>query len=207
MGYTEKNLAPGETILHRARYHWVFYRTTLLLLFLAMLLGASALYAARVSPEENTPRIAGYLAIGFLVLAAGHFVVRRIRAAADEYVVTNRRVIRKVGLIAREVEQAPVEKIQDVTVRQGVLARLLGYGDIVLETASESGRISIPDVAGPERFRSALWGQAAAPAQASAESARPSAAERLAELDELRRRGLLSQPEYEDKRRQIVGSL
>ena len=134
--------------------------------------------------------------------------------AADEFVVTNRRVLRKVGLFAREAEHAPIEKIQDITIDQGVTARLLGYGTVALETASERGRIVFPDIARPEAFRNAIWGQGAtpvgapggAPASAPAAAA-PPAAQRLSELEDLRTRGLLSTEEYVRKREEILKSL
>jgi len=40
MGYAEKNLAPGESIALRCRYHWVIYRAAMTLIFFAVLLGA-----------------------------------------------------------------------------------------------------------------------------------------------------------------------
>src|SRR6266849_4787360 len=112
-----------------------------------------------------------FLALGFAALAAVLFLARRIRASADEFVVTNRRVMRKTGLVAREIEQVPVEKIQDVTVEQGVLGRLLGYGTVLVETASERmGMLAFPDIARPEAFRNALWGRAADSGAATAAS-------------------------------------
>jgi hypothetical protein len=30
MSYVERNLAPGETVVYRARYHWIYYGTALL---------------------------------------------------------------------------------------------------------------------------------------------------------------------------------
>ncbi len=216
MGYAEKNLAPNETIVYRARYHWIYYGLPLLLLVLAALLGLASLYALKTSPQDDTlGRVVSYLALAFLVLAGASFLVRRIRASADEYVVTNRRVIRKYGLIAREVEQAALERIQDITIRQNVPARLLGYGTVVLETASETGRIVFPQIAQPEALRNALWGQATAPAAVAAPVAhsavpaipRASTRQRLAELEELKTRGLVSQEEYAAKRGEILNTL
>jgi len=122
--------------------------------------------------------------------------------------------MRKIGLLAREAEQAPIEKIQDVTIDQGVTARLLGYGTVVLETASEKGQIVFPDISRPEAFRNAIWGQAAGAATAvtgipssRSRPARPSSAERLAQLEDLRTRGLLSTEEYARKREEILSSL
>jgi membrane protein YdbS with pleckstrin-like domain len=168
--------------------------------------------------------IFGTIALALLVAALLHFFVRRIRASADEFVVTTRRVIRKTGLVAREAEHAPIEKIQDITVDQGVMARLLGYGTATLETASESGRIVFPDIADPEKFRSAIWGQipgapsigvpaagAEPPAGAAvgtfAGSVQVSAAARLVELENLHTQGLLTTDEYIRKREEILRAL
>lgn len=216
MGYVEKNLGPGESVVYRARYHWIAYKTALLLLFLAFLLGMSSLYAFKVAPEEGTPsRIAGLMGLVFLGFAFLAFVIRWVRASADEYVVTSRRVIRKYGLVSREVEQALLEKVQDVTLRQGVLARMLGYGTVIVETASESGQLRFPDIADPEAFRTALWGQPSPPVAPVAPTApvappavaRPAARDRLADLEDLKSRGLLSQEEYASKRQEILNSL
>jgi membrane protein YdbS with pleckstrin-like domain len=214
MSYAEKNLAPGETIVYRARYHWIFYRTTLALLLVAAVFGLWWWIAGERLKSGPTSSIFGTIALALAVAAGLHFLARRIRAAADEFVVTTRRVIRKTGLVAREAEHAPIEKIQDITIDQGVTARLLGYGTATLETASESGRIVFPDIAAPERFRSAIWGQTPGtavapplPAPGVVSPAAPTAAQRLAELEELRTRGLLSTEEYARKRQEILNSL
>ncbi len=214
MGYAEKNLAPGEAIVLRARYHWIIYRAAITLLVFSVLLGAASLYASRASPGSGVARPVGILALAFLVLGGLGLLLRWIRAEADEFVATNRRVIRKVGIFAREIEQAPLEKIQDITVDQGVMGRLLNYGTVVIETASERGSMTFPRIARPESFRNALWGQSpaasppsAAPPPAADRVARPGTRERLAELESLRQQGLLSDEEYASKRREILTGL
>lgn len=211
MGYAEKNLAPGESILYRARYHWIFYRVSLLLFVLAILLASSALYASRDASGHDVARLVGWAATGFAVLALVLYLARRIRASADEFVVTNRRVMCKTGLFAREAEQVPIEKIQDVTVEQGVFARMLGYGTVLLETASERrGMLAFPDIARPEAFRNALWGRpldSAAPAAPTSAAAGLTPRQRLAELENLKQQGLVSQEEYAAKRSEILSHL
>ncbi len=218
MGYADKTLAPGETVLYRARYHWIFYRTGFLILLLALLLGGGAIYASRESPGAGVAGPVAYLALGFAVLAGMILLARRFRAAQDEFVVTDRRVFRSVGVIAREHEQAPLEKIQDITVTQSGLGRLLGYGDVTLETASERGTLVFPSIATPEAFRTAIWGRAraesGAPATAAApavipapEAAGPSATGRLEQLESLRKRGMVTDAEYAEKRREILARL
>ena len=211
MAYAEKNLAPGESIAYRARYHWIYYRTTLAVLLVAAVFGLWWWISGQRLQSGAASSIFGTIALALLAIAVAHFFVRRIRASADEFVVTTRRVIRKTGLVAREAEHAPIEKIQDISIDQGVIARMLGYGTAVIETASESGRIVFPDIADPEKFRSAIWGQTSGGASGAtggtATVSPPSVASRLAELEDLRTRGLLTTEEYARKRQEIVGSL
>ena len=214
MSYAEKNLAPGESIAYRARYHWIYYRTALALLLVAAVFGVWWKIAGGLPGGPSTSPIFRNLALLFLGAAIAAYLVRRVRNAADEFVVTNRRVMRKIGIFAREAEHAPIEKIQDVTIDQGVMARLLGYGTVALETASERGRIVFPDISRPDAFRNAIWGQSTAPATVPGATpalaptvASPPAAQRLAELEDLRTRGLLSTEEYARKREEIVKSL
>jgi membrane protein YdbS with pleckstrin-like domain len=224
MAYVEKNLAPGESIVYRARYHWIYYRTTLALLLVAAVFGLWWYISGERLDAGPASSVFGVSALVLLAAAAVHFLVRRIRASADEYVVTSRRVIRKYGLVAHEVEQALIDRIQDITIKQGIAARLLGYGTVTLETASETGRLVFPDIADPEKFRSAIWGQtpgassagvpaagavssADVPAGTFAGSAEVAAAARLSELERLRRGGLITPDEYTRKREEILRSL
>jgi membrane protein YdbS with pleckstrin-like domain len=213
MGYAEKNLAPGESILYKARYHWVFYRFTIIVLVLSAALGVSALYARRAQAGDEVGRPLAYIAAAFVVLALLAFLVRRFRASQDEFVVTNRRVIRKVGFYAREIQQAPLEKVQDISVKQGVFGRMLGYGTVIVETASEKGMLVFPAIASPEGFRNAVWGQAPPAPPVSAATTVPAPAGgsatrgRLEELDRLKQQGLINDEEYAAKRKEILSHL
>src|SRR5215510_9502934 len=110
MGYSEKNLAPNEKILFRARYHWVFYRFSIIVMVLAVALAIAALYAKNAQAADEVGRPLAWIAALFAAIALASFAILRFRANLDEFVVTSRRVIRKVGIFAREVKQAPIEK-------------------------------------------------------------------------------------------------
>ncbi len=212
MGYAEKNLAAGETILYRARYHWVFYRFSIVVLVLAAVLGSFALHAKNAQAGDEVGRPLAWIAAAFVVIGLIAFLSRRVRASADEFVVTNRRVIRKVGLVSREVQHAPIEKIQDITIEQGMFARMLGYGTVIVETASEKGMLVFPLISNPEGLRTHVWGQAPAAAGgsaavASAAPAPPNFRARLEELEQLKEKGLVSQEEYAAKRQEILSHL
>jgi membrane protein YdbS with pleckstrin-like domain len=215
MGYAEKQLAQGETILYRARYHWIFYGRAILLLFLSILASAGALVLESKGASRGVSNAAMYAAAALLLLSLVVFAIRGIRARADEFVVTDRRILHKVGVFAHETRQCPLERIQDVTVDQTFWGRLLGYGDLGIETASEKGQILFPTIEHPEALRTAIWthvgtggvtvGSPAAPAPGPTPP--PSVAARLAELNDLKNRGLITPEEFEAKRRDAVREL
>ena len=220
MTYAEKNLAPGESILYRARYHWIFYRFSIIVLVLAAGLWLASRSATQQQAGDQIGRPLGWIAAAFVVIALIAFLARRFRANMDEFVVTNRRVIRKVGLVSREIQHAPLEKIQDVTIEQGILGRMLGYGTVIVETASEKGMLVFPAIAAPESMRTHIWGQApaaiptpgaaAAAAAGTAEHPAPGAVtaqKRLEELESLKQRGLVNDDEYAAKRKEILSHL
>ena len=210
MGYAEKSLVSGETIIYRARHHWIFYRTGLFIFFLAALLGGATLYASKTSPDANVPRWSGYLAIGFVGVAALLLLGRWIRARNDEFAVTDRRLLCSKGVLNRVHEQAPIDKIQDITINQSWIGGMLGYGDVVVETASERlGAFTFDLIAAPEAFRNAIWGHAPTVGRnlMAAPAGTPTAAARMEELENLRRKGMVSENEYADKRRQILEHL
>jgi membrane protein YdbS with pleckstrin-like domain len=214
MGYAEKNLAAGETILYRARYHWVFYGFSIIVLVLAAALGFAALHAKNAQAGEEVGQPLAWIAAAFAVIGLIAFLARRVRASVDEFVVTNRRVIRRVGLFSREVQHAPLEKIQDITIEQGMFARMLGYGTVIVETASEKGMLVFPMIANPEGIRTHVWGQAppAGPVPAAVEATpaspvSPTHSARLEALEQLKQKGLVSQEEYAAKRQEILSHL
>jgi uncharacterized membrane protein YdbT with pleckstrin-like domain len=55
----------------------------------------------------------------------------------------------ETGFFSRTRRTFDMAKVQDVTVRQSFGQRLLGVGDVMLETAGESGRIAILNVDRP----------------------------------------------------------
>ena len=223
MAYAEKQLAPGEKILYRARYHWIFYGKAIVFLLLSIAASAATLTLESKGTGRTPSTIAFAVAAAFLLAALVLFAIRAAHAHADEFVVTDRRILHKVGVFSHETRQCPLERIQDITVDQSFWGRLLGFGDLAIETASERGQILFPTIRNPEALRTAIWthvgpggvssphgpGAPAAPSgPRSASAARGgSAAERLAELNDLRNKGLLTPEEFEAKRRAVVADL
>jgi membrane protein YdbS with pleckstrin-like domain len=85
--------------------------------------------------------------IAFAMPVYQHFLRRR-----EVYTLTNHKLEMRYGLIAKQLRNIPLAKIQDVTVTSSVWQRFLRLGDIIIDSASETGKIHLDDIHNPERY-------------------------------------------------------
>jgi uncharacterized membrane protein YdbT with pleckstrin-like domain len=79
------------------------------------------------------------VALGLLLVPAYYHLKRNM----VRYTLTDSKIEIDYGLIARTTRNIPLAKIQDVTVSASILQRLLGFGDLVVENASEVGGTTV----------------------------------------------------------------
>lgn len=125
--YVESVLADGERIVHRAAIsHWKFVLSYLIgALCLAVAIGA--LFFRHDYPQES-------LVIGIAALIVGLVVILSalIRRSTTELVLTDRRIIAKRGFVARDTVEMQLGKVESLHVNQGVIGRMLDYGDVMV---------------------------------------------------------------------------
>jgi uncharacterized membrane protein YdbT with pleckstrin-like domain len=148
MGYIENNLIGGESVIYRARLHWVlFIRPALVsLLFVAAAAGLFH-FASQSSTPDNT-QLMERIAIALILIAIIPILVAFIRRSSREYAVTNKRVIMQVGAVQRKTEEMFLNKIESIGVDQSVAGRMLGFGTVVIRGTGGSfepfDRVSAP---------------------------------------------------------------
>ncbi|HWI37473.1 MAG TPA: PH domain-containing protein [Burkholderiales bacterium] len=124
MGYVESVLAPGERVVHRAALsHWNFV--------LSYFLGALCIVGAGAAvylDRQRGPLIAAVATIVGLLFIG----VALVRRGTSELVLTDRRIIAKRGFIARTTVEMQLAKVESLHVHQGLLARMLDYGDVTV---------------------------------------------------------------------------
>jgi uncharacterized membrane protein YdbT with pleckstrin-like domain len=62
------------------------------------------------------------------------------------YTFTNRRFIKRSGLIAKEGRTIPLNRISGVDFEMGVIDRVFGCGTLVVSDASTNGRVELDDI-------------------------------------------------------------
>ncbi len=155
-------LGRGERVRYIGRQH-VF---VLIGNVLTELLLIGVLIAAGVVSQVAFPdKVLAGMEVGVLVLIVcviisilvlGSAFLDYLRWSKEQCVVTDRRVILLRGIFNIKAIDIPVEKINEVELRQSWIGRLLHFGDIVIVTASESGVTQCRSLSDPQGFKRAL---------------------------------------------------
>lgn len=147
MSYADHNLISGETITFRGQVHWSALITAVVPAMVIDILGVTAVILAFSGEHAyRTPLliIALVLFVVSSVVAASGVLKRR----AAEFVITNKRVIAKVGILEKQTSEIFLNKIESVAVDQNLRGRMLGYGTVIIKgtggTVESFQRISAP---------------------------------------------------------------
>ena len=150
----DKYLSPGEETILEVRRHWAALLSPAAKLLGALVIGS--LIGTMLGPETGSDPF-DTIAVVVILFFLGHFVWKLIEWQLDRIVVTNRRVIEVSGPITRKVASMPLVKITDLTYRRNPLARALGYGELILESAGQRQAIeSISYIPRPDEFYQAF---------------------------------------------------
>lgn len=92
-----------------------------------------------------------------LLLIPAYYHLRRNMV---RYTLTDSKLEIDTGLIARTTRNVPLSKIQDVTVSASIPQRLLGFGDLIVDNASElSGTTVLHNISNPRHYADLLLRQ------------------------------------------------
>lgn len=206
MPFPRRLLIEGEELILDLRPHWIALVGPTIVTLLVV---AGYLLAVAYAPGEGAGRsvvVWGGLVLAIVILI--WYPVRRFIAwATSNFVVTTDRVIHREGFIAKRSMEIPLEKINDVRFRQSVFERIIGAGDLVLESASEFGRNVFSNIRNPEHVQKTIYHQGELNQQREMRPgpAAPTATTELQRLADLRDRGVLTEEEFQNQKRKILG--
>jgi hypothetical protein len=196
MSFTKKQLLPGEKLIILARQHpLILFRPILInVIALALLIGLS-IYSSKLWFLAFYPAPLLYFLWEFL---AWH---------KREYVLTDSRVVRQEGVLSISSFDAPLDKINNVFHKQSLMGRLLNYGEVGLETASEQGTTIFDFLSHPLDFKNCIVRQREISRTGSISSvgnSQPSIPQMLEDLASLRDRNIITESEFQEKKRALL---
>jgi uncharacterized membrane protein YdbT with pleckstrin-like domain len=180
MLYVQQSLAPDEQMIYVAKFHWYYDVQAVMSILWGLFLAASILVAfeqlVHYAPLSVTSKILstpmeegdsmltvirklhpGIKLFSLLIFLLGlvKFAQMMVIKATTEIVVTTNRLIYKRGLVARNVGEMSIDRIESITVMQSVLGRIFDFGRLVIHGMGV-GELIMPNLAEPIKFRRAI---------------------------------------------------
>jgi membrane protein YdbS with pleckstrin-like domain len=203
VGYSRRLLNPGEKVLVDVRPHWWYLAGPVSLLVL-VIAGAVAAFV------ESVPKWVSWIVLVALALSVLWLASRYVRWVTSRLIVTDARVIERRGIVARSGREIPLNALTDIGYRQSIFERIIGAGNVILESAGRRSQEVFPDLPNPAYIHNVIFRQMQANRQSSlagAGSSPDSIPSQIEQLDQLRRRGLITDAEFEAKKVELLDRL
>lgn len=205
--FPTKLLNDDEEVVVDLHPHWWFFFKPLAALVLSVAFGVLAL----VNDTIDFGIVQGAAGVA-VVLALGWFLVSYAQWATTHFVITSDRLIYRHGVLAKKGIEIPLERVNTVFFSQSLFERMLGSGDLVIESAGERGSEAFSNVRKPSAVQNEIYKQMEANENRKFDrlgsrggaAGGPSIPEQIEQLDALRQRGVLSQAEFEAKKADLL---
>jgi uncharacterized membrane protein YdbT with pleckstrin-like domain len=201
-------LKKDEKILVIIRQHWI---KLIIPLFLWLLLSVILVWL-----------LSNGIALILVLLTTIYPAIEYINWRHNLWAVTNLRVVDESGFFTRYSKESPLDKINNVEYDQPIMGRILGYGNVDIQTAAEMGETKYELIHHPKLLKDTIThaqeeykklqinNQATQLAQAIAKtSMAPSQqliADELQKLFELMQKGAITLEEYNTQKSRLLGS-
>ena len=203
MGFPRELLSDDEEIVVDMHPHWWMLVPLSVLLAVVVIGGLAVLFAAGSGILWLIVRvIVAVVVIGTLAV----FAARYAKWSTTEFVVTTERVISRKGVLAKNGIEIPLDRINTVFFEQKPFERLLGSGDLGIESAGEGGRQTFGNIRKPNMVQAEIYAQKEGYEErrlrrmSAAGSPPVSVADEIAKLDVLRQQGVLTEAEFQAKK-------
>lgn len=168
-----------------------------------------------------------FVVAGLMIVWAAWVAIRFLKWRNTFFVVTDRRIIFRSGFISKKGVEIPLDHITNIDFSQGPIERMIGAGDLDIQSAGRDGSSHFRDVRHPDAVQQEIYRQKESHEQnrsrrdavdiasamnanagtSAAQSPAPDAAEQLRKLADLRDEGVITPTEFENKKAEILGRM
>jgi uncharacterized membrane protein YdbT with pleckstrin-like domain len=214
MAYPKHLINEGESVALDLRPHWWFFSKH-------VLTGIPLVVLIALAFEVNDDIFT--VPVLILVLVWAVWLLAKFLAWSRTYfVVTDQRIIFRTGILTRHGVEIPLERINNINFHQGIWERIIGAGDLEIQSAGEQGTSRFSDVRHPDGVQQEIYrqmegdakrdagrgadaiGKAVADAMAKGGSNIPDQIDQLAKL---RDKGTITEAEFEKKKTELLDKM
>lgn len=201
---THDLLIENEKLVFDLRPHWIELVPPAFWTVVSIV--GAALLSHVVKNSTGKDIIWASAALAIIVLG----VVPYLRWRYTHFILTSDRIITRKGVLAKHSKEIPLERINDVSFHQSVFERVVGAGDLLLESAGERGQERIEHVRKPQQVHLMIYKETEDNANrmtggsSRAAPAGPAITDQIAELAKLRDAGTITPAEFESKKAELL---
>ena len=202
MSYPKKLLNDNENVVADLHPHWWHFVQPAVVLVLAIILGIFAL-----TRDGTTQDVLGWIAILLIVGSSVWLLARFISWISTNFVVTDQRVIFRTGVFAKQGIEIPLDRVNTVHFSQGVVERIVGAGDLMIESAGTAGQQRFTDIRHPDEVQRLIHAQGELREEkryGGGAAAGGDVASQLEKLEGMLERGTLTQEEFDAQKRKLL---
>jgi uncharacterized membrane protein YdbT with pleckstrin-like domain len=162
-------LMPGERSIALVRQHWSVLAGHILGALVVIIV--AIVLQAKFPDKIGSASVTTVKTVVVLVLIIGALVwagVRVLRWRFSTYHLTDRRIVMEGGILSRTAETIPLDRIQNTVIHRPFGDRLIGAGDIEIESAGRDGVEVLHRIPKAETFYNELLATMNAPPSAGA---------------------------------------
>jgi uncharacterized membrane protein YdbT with pleckstrin-like domain len=203
MPYPAKLLNPDESVALDLNPHWWYFAESV------SSFAVSGILWLFVFGQDERKSYLTY-PIGVIALAALVWViVRYLKWRTTYFVITSDRLIYRNGVIGKSGIEIPLERVNNVNFKQGIFERIIGAGDLLIESGGEDGQQRFTDIAHPDKVQNLIHMHMEDNQKRSFSvnvAGGNDVATQLEKLEGLRDRGSISAEEFESQKRRLLES-
>lgn len=200
-------LNESEEVVLDLRPHWAK-------LFFPVVFVVLAIAATGASVALDVTRVVPLVLLAVLALSVGFLLVRYVKWTTTNFVVTNERLIHREGVIAKNGIEIPLDRVQTIRFSQSIFERMIGAGDLLIESAGETGQNKFTDIRKPSVVQNVIYREIEsyenrrvdrmAGGRGPAGPAGLSVPEQLEKLHQLLQQGAINPAEYDAQKARLL---
>jgi uncharacterized membrane protein YdbT with pleckstrin-like domain len=201
MPYPKHLINEGETVALDLNPHWWYFSRHIFtgIPLLLALIGILAL-------DGDLRKYLGYVWGALAIVWAIWLLFKFLSWKFTFFVVTSDRLIYRHGVLAKSGVEIPLERINNINFEQGIFERVIGAGDLQIDSAGKEGQSHFYNIRHPDGVQQEIYRQMEGYDRKKAGWSAPqgSAADEIEKLAGLRDRGVISAEEFEIKKTQLL---
>ena len=203
MPYPARLLNDDESVALDLHPHWWFFAEPVMSFVVS---GVLWLFVF----GQNKPKTYLTYPIGVIALVAlVWLLVRYLKWRSTYFVITSDRLIYRHGVLGRAGIEIPLERVNNVNFKQSIFERMIGAGDLLIESGGEDGKQSFSDIAHPDKVQNLIHTQMEDNQKRSFSVnmvGGNDVATQIEKLEGLRDRGSITAEDFEAQKRRLLDS-